>query len=320
MVSQIPEDGKHRVQRRMLTPSVGRVPARGQQRGVGAPISVLFAGMLFVGLASIAVAVWFTFFAVLRPAESEGTASGARALLHAELTRDAQQVELVRMRDELDRVSQELAAARATPTELPPTEVPQLASPGWTTPPLALILDAPVYKQQRSLSCESSAAAMAANYYGVTIGEQDILAALPHHENPHLGFRGNVDGPHGGTDDYGVYAEPVHQVLAEWGLDVERLVGGTEEIRETIRRGRLVIAWITYDLQAQLPRRVTLGNGQVVTLVPYEHTVLVVGYNRNGLWVNDPYSGTQAFYPEADFIRSFSYLNNMALVIGPPAS
>ena len=320
MVSQAPGDGKHRAQRRMLTPGVGKAPARSRRHGVGVPVSVLFAGMLFVGLASIAVAVWFAFFAVLRPDENEGSVSGARTLLRAELTRDAQQVELLRLQSELDRVSQELATVRAMPTALPPTKVPQLASSGWTTPPLALILDAPIFKQQRSLSCESSAAAMAANYYGVPIGEQDILAALPRHENPHLGFRGNVDGPHGGTDDYGVYAEPVQQVLSEWGLGVERLEGGTDEIREHIRRGRLVIVWITYDLQAQFPRQVTLGNGQIVTLVPYEHTVLVVGYNGNGLWVNDPYSGTQVFYPEADFVRSFSYLNNMALVIGPPAS
>ena len=319
-MSQTPNDGKHRAPRRMLTPAVGKAPARRQQRGVAAPIPILFAGMLFVGLASIAAAVWFAFFAAVRPAGSGGAVLEARALLRAELTRDAQQAELVRLQDELDRVSQELATVRAEPTELPPTKAPQLASSIWETPPLALILDAPIYKQQRSLSCESSAAAMAANYYGVTIGEQDILAALPRHENPHLGFRGNVDGPHGGTDDYGVYAEPVHQVLTQWGLDVELFAGGTDEIRETIRSGRLVIAWITYDLQAQLPRQVTLGNGQVVTLVPYEHTVLVVGYNRNGLWVNDPYSGTQAFYPEGDFIRSFSYLNKMALVIGPPAS
>ncbi len=53
-------------------------------------------------------------------------------------------------------------------------------------------------------------------------------------------------------------------------------------------------------------------------MVPYEHTVLVVGYNRNGLWVNDPYDGTQSFHSESDFVRSFSYLGNMGLIVGAP--
>ena len=39
--------------------------------------------------------------------------------------------------------------------------------------------------------------------------------------------------------------------------------------------------------------------------------------SANGLWVNDPYSGTQTFAPEADFRRSFAYLGNMALIVGP---
>jgi len=301
----------------MLTPVPGRATGKLQQRGATAYVQVLFAAMLLVGLLAMAVAVWFAFFSVL-PGSDPGFSPEQSALLRAEQTRDAQQAELGRLRQELERLNQELTALRAQPTVAPPTQVPRLSTSAWQEPPLALILNAPIYRQQRSLSCESSAAAMAANYYGLAISEQTILAALPLHENPHLGFRGNVDGPHGGLDDYGVYAEPLQQVLQEFGLDVERLSGGTAEIREHIRRGRVVIAWVTYDLQVQVPSQVTLGNGQIVTLVPFEHTVLVVGYNGDGLWVNDPYSGTQVFYLEGDFVRSFSYLKNMALVVGPP--
>jgi hypothetical protein len=60
------------------------------------------------------------------------------------------------------------------------------------------------------------------------------------------------------------------------------------------------------------------GERQNVTLVPYEHAVLIVGYNREGLWIHDPYDGTRTFYSESEFWRSFGYLGNMALVIGPP--
>jgi uncharacterized protein YvpB len=228
-------------------------------------------------------------------------------------TRDAQQAEIARLRDEL-------AAARlqlATPPTATP--IPQTASTVLDRPPMALVLDAPVYKQGHSLSCESSAAAMAANFFGVNLSEEAILASLPRHDNPHRGFRGNVDGPYGGISDYGVYAEPIRLVLANSGLQVSHLHGGIDEIRAHLRRERVVIAWVTYDLQVETPLRVTTSDGQLVTLVPYEHAVLVTGYNRDGLWVNDPYAGTQAFFPAGDFARSFAYLGNMGLVVGPPA-
>jgi uncharacterized protein YvpB len=280
----------------------------------------MFVTLLFVGLAFIALAIWLAYgFALKRaePSDDLGWIAVSGRTIRAETTRDAQQLEIARMSSELERTRQELATASARPSPSPP---PVSSSAAWERPPLALILDAPVYKQQRSLSCESSAAAMAANFFGVWISEQNVLDALPRHENPHQGFRGNVDGSYGGIEDYGVYAEPIRQALARWGLQVEVLNGGLEAIREHIRQERLIIAWVTYDLQVQVPRQVTLGNGRSVTLIPYEHAVLVVGYNRDGLWVNDPYSGTQTFYSESDFARSFAYLGNMGLVVGAPGS
>lgn len=312
-------------QKRVVQPG-GAQSAAGQlamgrsQKGEIDSISVAFLALLFVGLVSIALAVWMVYSLIL----GRGNAWGGdqrydfeRRALAAEQARDALQQEVVQLGSELESARQALATASAQPT---PAALD--LGHGWSTqdkPPLALVLDAPIYKQQRSLSCESSAAVMAANHFGVSVSEQDILSALPRHENPHQGFRGDVDGPYGGIDDYGVYAEPIRQVLAGLGLQVEHLSGGTDAIREQIRRGQLVIAWITYNMQVQFPQQVALSDGQVVTLVPYEHTVLVVGYNRNGLWINDPYSGIQTFYPEGDFARSFAYLGNMALVVGPPA-
>jgi uncharacterized protein YvpB len=303
-------------------------PAGGPQRAVVEPTTALFLGLLFVGLTSIGLAVWFLTMQHLvggRSAAAQVPLSGTPVTApqagilsrraSAAQTQKAQEAEIARLQDELEHTQAELAAARA---RLAATPLP--GSTHLDKPPLALILDVPVFKQQRPLSCESSAAAMAANFFGVPIGEQDILAALPRHENPHLGFRGNIDGTYGGTDDYGVYAEPIRQVLANLGLEAQHLSGGTDEIRQQIRQGRPVIAWVTYGMQAETPTQVQLSDGQLVTLVPYEHTVVVVGYNRDGLWVNDPYAGTQDFYTEGDFVRSFAYLGNMGLVVGPPVA
>jgi uncharacterized protein YvpB len=283
-------------------------------------ITIAFVTLLAVGLIMIALAVYLVFTLPQQSEETRG--SGERELsldlLRVERTRDALQDEVANLQTDLAIVREQLATLTFSQGQFTTTPSPQTASTVLDRPPLALILDAPVYRQRHNLSCESSAAAMAANFYGVNLAEETVLADLPRHDNPHRGFRGNIDGPYGGIFDYGVYAEPVRQVLTSRGLRVEHLAGGTDQIRAHIRQGRVVIAWVTYNLQPQSPTQVTTSDGQVVTLVPYEHAVLVTGYNRDGLWVNDPYGGTQAFYPEHDFVRSFSYLGNMGLVVGPP--
>jgi uncharacterized protein YvpB len=285
-------------------------------------VSIAFIALLVIGVIALGLAIWLVLTLPQQDASTTGEDGSALWLRGARTaqTRDAQQAELARLQSELDETRRRLATAVAVPTLTPvPTPTYPDAATVLSKPPLALILDAPIYQQAHSLSCESSAAAMAANYYGVGVNEETIIEALPKHDNPHLGFRGNIDGPYGGIEDYGVYAEPIQQIIAQLGLEVEHLVGGFDEVKEHIRRGRVVIAWVTYNLQAETPQQVTTSDGQIVTLIPYQHTVLVTGYNPNGLWINDPYSGTQIFVSEADFRRSFAYLGNMALVVGPPA-
>jgi uncharacterized protein YvpB len=284
-------------------------------------VSIAFIALLVIGMMALGLAIWLVLTLPQQSTRSTGSAGNTLWLRGAQIaqTRDAQQLELARLQTELDQTRRQLATAVAVPTATPvPTPAFPDASTVLSRPPLALILDAPIYRQAHSLSCESSAAAMAANFFGVGVNEETIVGALPRHDNPHLGFRGNIDGPYGGIEDYGVYAEPIRQILAQFGLEVEHFTGGIDEIRAQIRRGRVVIAWVTYNLQDQTPQQVTTSDGQIVTLIPYQHAVLVTGYNPNGLWLNDPYSGTQSFAPEADFQRSFAYLGNMALVVGPP--
>ncbi len=283
--------------------------------------SILLPALLIIGVIALGFAGWLLLTLPQQNASTSGESGNVIWLrgVHASQTRDAQQAEIAGLQADLDKARRQLATVSAQPT---PTAVLVPAYDDTVTvltkPPLALILDAPVYQQAHSLSCESSAAAMAANFYGVGVNEETIIAALPKHDNPHLGFRGDIDGPYGGIEDYGVYAEPIRQILVQLGLKVEHLTGGIEEIKAEIQRGHVIIAWITYDLQVETPQQVTTSDGQIVTLVPYQHVVLVTGYNASGLWVNDPYSGTQAFYPDADFRRSFAYLGNMALVVSPP--
>ncbi len=218
-----------------------------------------------------------------------------------------------RLQQDLDALSEQVARLQAS-INASQSGAAIANNPGQTTDPaMPVRLDVPVQRQSHNLSCESAAASMAANYLGLPLSESDILDSLPRHENPQLGFRGNVDGPTGGLQDYGVYAGPVAAVLREAGLQAEPVPGGLEGIRQALRRGHPVLAWITYDTWMQTPTPVLLSNGETVTLVNYEHVVVVIGYDGAGVWVNDPYDGQTEYYPNADMERALGYLGNMAL-------
>lgn len=172
-------------------------------------------------------------------------------------------------------------------------------------------------QQGHNLSCESSAVSMVAGYHGVPLSEAEALAALPLNANPHLGFRGNVDGPTGGLEDYGVYAGPILELLNKRGLRAWPVEDGLGGIKAALARGNPVIVWVTYNCQPGTPTVVSI-DGQEVTLVPYQHVVVVTGYDTEGVWANDPWDGQEDFYPFADFERAMSYFDDMAIEVAAP--
>lgn len=172
-------------------------------------------------------------------------------------------------------------------------------------------------RQSHNLSCESSAASMVAGYFGLNLTEADVLSALPLHDNPHLGFRGDIDGPTGGIEDYGVYAEPIMAILNSHGLLATSVEGGLSGIRAAVARGNPVIAWITYNCLVSEPTVVAI-DGATVTLVPNQHVVVVTGYTADGVWANDPWDGAEDYYTNADFKRALGYFGNMALEVAVP--
>jgi uncharacterized protein YvpB len=169
-------------------------------------------------------------------------------------------------------------------------------------------------QQSHNLSCESSAASMVAQYHGVNLSEAEVLAALPLDDNPHLGFRGNVDGPTGGIQDYGVYAAPILEILNSQGLRARLVEEGLGGIQAAIARGNPVIAWVTYDCNPSTPARVEV-DGELVTLVPWQHVVVVTGYDDEGVWANDPWDGEMDYYSKAAFEQAMGYFGDMAIEV-----
>jgi LysM repeat protein/uncharacterized protein YvpB len=176
----------------------------------------------------------------------------------------------------------------------------------------------PLYRQQQTLTCEESVAAMAT--FGA-LSENQIVAAMEFSENPYEGIRGETNYElFGGLTHYGTYAQALKKGLAKLGRASTVYYGQPYEnfqasILQNLREGRPVIWWTTWRESHQTPQNVTLSNGTKVRLTPYEHTVLIVAANAAGITYHDPYDGTKRFTSWANHQRTSGYFNNMALVV-----
>jgi hypothetical protein len=71
----------------------------------------------------------------------------------------------------------------------------------------AAFVDVPTYAQQRSLSCEYASLVIARGAYGTWVSEWTFDGLVPQSDNPHWGYRGDINGTWGNTTNYGVYTE-----------------------------------------------------------------------------------------------------------------
>jgi uncharacterized protein YvpB len=242
------------------------------------------------------------------------------AALEAKLETVNDSQEVAELRSSLAEIQEEMSAFQAMADGLA-VEMESLTSRDAVASgnilPSEVRLTVARQQQQHNLSCESSAASMVANYHGVGLSEAKALASLPLNDNPYLGFRGNVDGPVGSIEDYGVYAGPIVTLLRNQGLGAWLVDGGLDGIRAAVARGNPVIAWVTYNCQPSTPVE-TIIAGETVTLVPYQHVVVVTGYSADGVWAIDPWDGLEDFYPRADFERAMGYFGDVAIEVAAP--
>jgi uncharacterized protein YvpB len=169
-----------------------------------------------------------------------------------------------------------------------------------------------------SLNCESRSAVDWAAYFGVQIDEMVFFNALPVSDNPDEGFVGYVDGPWGEIppNDYGVHAEPVAEVLSQFGVNARALRGMSwRKLRAEIMAGRPVIVWVIGRVGLGTPVPYTDSNGDETVVARFEHTVIITGYSKRHVYVLDGYWVYTR--PINDFLDSWAVLGNMAVVKMP---
>jgi uncharacterized protein YvpB len=170
------------------------------------------------------------------------------------------------------------------------------------------------YQQQRGLSCEYSALAIATGMLGDWVSEYDFESVVPLSANPHWGYRGNINGSWGNTTDYGVYAAPLVPALNAFGFQGDAFYGGRADLMYQIDLGRPTLVWIgarggsgSYDEYA--------SDGSRYQLTPYMHVVVIYGYDAWGVYVSDPGNGSLTWWDWGSFEGMWGVMDGMALAV-----
>lgn len=120
------------------------------------------------------------------------------------------------------------------------------------------------------------------------------------------------------TGSYGCFAEPIVTALKKSGVPCTNISGASiDTIFGYIQKGKPVIIWCRANA-ADLTEGVTWeypdGSGEFMELVG-EHCAVLIGYDKNYVYLNDPAVGKGVKQPRAKFISNWNKLYNQAIII-----
>jgi LysM repeat protein/uncharacterized protein YvpB len=204
--------------------------------------------------------------------------------------------------------------------------------PGAAPPPARPLLNVPIVRQSRNLTCESASACSLMRYHGYACaGDMTVLSALPRsHDNPHRGYVGNPDMlpgslPPGAAPNwagYGVYTEALSRGLNNLGVPNHYQYFATlDTLRGLIDQGipPLIIATHGMGVHGYQPLLFTPtdGDGGTVTVIRYEHSYVLPGYDTGGFWAIDPWTGSVEYFTNARLDGQWAHLGRQVLWIAP---
>ena len=216
-----------------------------------------------------------------------------------------------------------IPSSTSTPTQsseltAEPEPTTNLVTPtfAYTYPDSYYITDIVGHKQTYELGCEASAAVDWAGFFGVHIFESTFQYALPLSDNPDHGFVGEVTTDGWGQIPpyaYGIHAGPIANALVEFGVPALAVINySIDEVKESLSKNQPIIAWVIGNMEYSEPVEYVDTEGRIAIVAPYEHVVILTGYNSTHL----RYMNNGKFYdvPIDVFLTSWGVLGNMAVI------
>ncbi|MFC4768011.1 C39 family peptidase [Effusibacillus consociatus] len=131
--------------------------------------------------------------------------------------------------------------------------------------------------------------------------------------DPNSGFVGDITGESPG---YGVYHGPVAQLIDTLLSEgAEDLTGQPfDEVLSRVASGKPVLVWATVEFQPTSSWVKWTGPHGTVTATFDEHAVLLVGFDANHVYINDPQDGTAGkAVDRQSFIAAWEQLGKQAV-------
>ena len=134
--------------------------------------------------------------------------------------------------------------------------------------------------------------------------------------NPNVGF---VGSPYVWADGFGIYHGPIVKLIDKIlsGQAVDLTHHPFENLLSYVAHGRPVVAWTTATLKPTHSFWVTWQSpeGPVHTTLE-EHAVLIVGYDKTSVYINNPLTGQKdQKVSRKDFIAAWNQLGQQAVTI-----
>lgn len=174
--------------------------------------------------------------------------------------------------------------------------------------------------------CEPTAAAMLLNWAGVNVAKEDAARAIP--KGPLPAIKNGVMcgsspdnvfiGDPFSSKGLGAFHEVIADLIDKYLPDQADDVSGTsfDEILSIIDSDRPVIVWSTIGLSTPGSTLTWYDeNGKKVNWRSPEHVYLMVGYEANKVYVDDPNTGRMQSYPMSMFKERWEQMGRQAVTI-----
>jgi uncharacterized protein YvpB len=193
-----------------------------------------------------------------------------------------------------------------------------------------VILDVPLVRQNPELKygCEVTSLSMVLQYAGVKVDKIKLANQLDKDMdpvikdkngnilkwgNPDDGFVGDITGKHMG---YAVFDKPMERLMTKYlpNRTINLTNKPFDQILAQVNKGKPVLVWTTGDYR--LPDRwESWKHGNQTIKTPLDlHAVVLVGYDKDYVYLNDPLSGRKNVQvKKTTFIQSWEALKKRAL-------
>ena len=191
-----------------------------------------------------------------------------------------------------------------------------------------MIENVPIINQFPELptGCEATALTMLLQYYGVDVSKCDVANRIPKVKLPvkkkgyYVGFHpdeGFIGNPYS-KYSYGVFAKPVEDVINTYLPNrALNLTGNSfDEILEYVKNGQPVMIWITINMKnVAYKNSWKLQDNTLFKWPGNEHAAVLVGYDEEKIYINDPYTGKMEEYKKEVVQNRYIALGKQALAI-----